>query len=66
MGNSNLILTEDLSLQLLGDAELKIIINELDHLFPDLCPEHTLSNEEKCYRFGQVSVVRYLKSKLRH
>jgi len=55
-----------LSLQLFGTAELKLLITELDGLFPDLCPEHTLSNEEKCFRAGQVSVVRYLKSKLRN
>jgi hypothetical protein len=66
MDSTKLVLTEDLSLQLLGDTEFKIIISELDQLFPDVCQEHTLSNEEKCYRFGQVSVVRYLKSKLRH
>jgi hypothetical protein len=66
MANSGMVLTEDLSLQLFGSSELKLLITELDGLFPDLCPDHTLSNEEKCYRAGQVSVVRYLKSKLKH
>ena len=65
MANPGLVITEDLSLQLFGAAELKALIVELDGLFPDLCPDHTLSNEEKCFRAGQVSVVRYLKSKLR-
>jgi hypothetical protein len=66
MANSGMVLTEDLSLQLFGASELKLLITELDGLFPDLCPDHVLSNEEKCYRAGQVSVVRYLKSKLKY
>jgi hypothetical protein len=66
MANSGMVLTEDLSLQLFGASELKLLITELDGLFPDLCPDHALSNEEKCYRAGQVSVVRYLKSKLKY
>jgi hypothetical protein len=66
MANPGLVITEDLSLHLFGATELKALIAELDGLFPDLCPDHTLSNEEKCYRAGQVSVVRYLKSKLRN
>jgi hypothetical protein len=66
MANSGMVLTEDLSLQLFGATELKMLITELDGLFPDFCPDHTLSNEEKCFRAGQVSVVRYLKSKLKY
>ena len=66
MANRGMLLTEDLSLQLFSTAELTTLITELDGLFPDLCPDHTLSNEEKCFRSGQVSVVRYLKSKLRN
>jgi hypothetical protein len=66
MDNRGMLLTEDLSLQLFSTAELTTLIAELDGLFPDLCPDHMISNEEKCYRAGQVSVVRYLKSKLRN
>ena len=44
--------------------ELDKIIEELDEKFPDMMPDLNLSEKEFGYRVGQVSVVRYLKSKL--
>ena len=44
--------------------ELDRIIEELDEKFPDMMPDLNLSEKEFGYRVGQVSVVRYLKSKL--
>ena len=41
-----------------------MLIEELDHTFPDVMPDLNLSPTEYGYRVGQVSVVRYLKSKL--
>ena len=44
--------------------ELDKIIEELDEKFPDMMPDLNLSEKEFGYRVGQVSVIRYLKSKL--
>ncbi len=44
--------------------DLDMLVKELDEQFPDKMPELSLSEKEMSYRIGQVSVVRYLKSKL--
>ena len=44
--------------------DLEMLVKELDEQFPDRMPELSLSEKEMSYRIGQVSVVRYLKSKL--
>ena len=44
--------------------DLDMLVKELDEQFPDRMPELSLSEKEMSYRIGQVSVVRYLKSKL--
>ena len=46
------------------NTNLEVLIEELDQQFPDLMPDLALSEKETAYRIGQVSVVRYLKSKL--
>tara|TARA_R100000458_G_scaffold20643_1_gene18446 strand:+ start:117 stop:263 length:147 start_codon:yes stop_codon:yes gene_type:complete len=43
---------------------LEVLIEELDQQFPDVMPDLRLSEKEFAYRAGQVSVVRYLKSKI--
>jgi len=43
--------------------DLEGVIKELDHTFPDVMPDPTVSMQEFYYRSGQVSVVRYLKEK---
>ena len=40
------------------------LLDELDEKFPDVMPDPGLSIGEYHFRAGQVSVVRYLKSKL--
>jgi hypothetical protein len=60
---SNLIV-ESLDLGRVSDVTLKTIVAELEQSFPDVCPEHTVQYQEFTYRAGQISVVRYLKSKL--
>jgi len=44
--------------------DLEMLVKELDEQFPDRMPELSLSDKEIAYRIGQISVVRYLKSKL--
>ena len=44
--------------------DLEMLVKELDEQFPDKMPELSLSEKEMSYRIGQISVVRYLKSKL--
>ena len=46
------------------NTNLEVLIEELDEQFPDNMPDLNLSEKEFAYRVGQVSVVRYLKSKL--
>ena len=46
------------------NLNLEVLIEELDEQFPDNMPDLNLSEKEFAYRVGQVSVVRYLKSKL--
>jgi len=38
------------------------IIKYLEKVFPDVMPKYDLSNDEKCFKAGQVDVVRRLKS----
>ena len=64
MANPPILLKETLELGLVSDSTLKVIIEELELIYPDICPDHTLSHHEIAYRSGQISVVRYLKSKL--
>lgn len=64
MADSAAFIKENLELGLVSDATLKVLIKELDNIYPDICPDHTLSHHEIAYRAGQISVVRYLKSKL--
>ena len=47
----------------LNSIDLGVLIEELDQQFPDIMPDLNLSEQEYGYRIGQVSVVRYLKSK---
>ena len=47
----------------LNSIDLGVLIEELDQQFPDIMPDLNLSEKEYGYRVGQVSVVRYLKSK---
>jgi hypothetical protein len=64
MADPSVLIKENLELGLVSDATLKVLIQELDAIYPDICPDHSLPHHEIAYRAGQVSVVRYLKSKL--
>ena len=47
----------------LSHVDMGKLIEELDQQFPDVMPDLNLSEKEYGYRVGQVSVIRYLKSK---
>jgi hypothetical protein len=48
----------------LSTGQLKRLVNQLDGMFPDVCPDPMLDAREIAFRAGQVSVVRYLKDQL--
>jgi len=64
MVDTTVLIKENLELGLVSDATLKTLIAELDLIYPDQFPDHSLPHHEIAYRAGQVSVIRYLKSKL--
>lgn len=64
MADPSVLIKENLELGFISDATLKILIEELDQVYPDVFPDYSLQHHEIAYRAGQVSVVRYLKSKL--
>lgn len=66
MVDPTVLIRENLELGLVSDSTLKVLIDELDSIYPDVCPDHSLQHHEIAYRAGQVSVVRYLKAKLQH
>lgn len=64
MAEPAVLIRENLELGFISDATLRLLIEELDEIYPDICQDHSLPHHEIAYRSGQVSVVRYLKSKL--
>jgi hypothetical protein len=64
MADPSVLIKENLELGFISDATLKLLIEELDQVYPDIFPDYSLQHHEIAYRAGQVSVVRYLKSKL--
>jgi hypothetical protein len=64
MADPSVLIKESLELGLVSDSTLKVLIEELERIYPDIFPDHSLQHHEIAYRAGQVSVVRYLKSKL--
>ena len=43
--------------------DINQLLDDLNSKFPDVMPDLNLSEKEYGYRVGQVSVIRYLKSK---
>jgi hypothetical protein len=64
MADPSVLIKESLELGLVSDSTLKVLIEELERIYPDVFPDYSLQHHEIAYRAGQVSVVRYLKSKL--
>ena len=47
-----------------GRVDLVKLIEELDQMYPDVYPEHTISERQMAFHSGAVAVIRYLKTKL--
>ncbi len=45
-------------------GRIERLIDDLDEQFPDIYPDHTLSDKEIAFRAGQISVIRLLKQNL--
>tara|TARA_B100001250_G_scaffold406956_1_gene426884 strand:- start:5275 stop:5520 length:246 start_codon:yes stop_codon:yes gene_type:complete len=45
-------------------GDLARLLADLDEQFPDVFPDHTLSDKEIAYRAGQISIIRLLKQHL--
>ena len=45
-------------------GDLAKLLDDLDQQFPDIYPDHTLSDKEIAYRAGQISIIRLLKQHL--
>jgi hypothetical protein len=46
-----------------GNVDLDRLIQELEGMYPDTYPEHTITERDLAYRAGAISIIRYLKSK---
>lgn len=64
MVDPTVLIKENLELGLVSDTTLKTLIADLEQVYPDQFPDYSLPHHEIAYRAGQVSVIRYLKSKL--
>ena len=45
-------------------GRIEKVIADLDEQFPDVCPDHNLSEKEISFRAGQLSIIRLLKQQL--
>lgn len=48
-----------------GSVRLSKLIEELEEMFPDVYPDHTIEERELAFRAGAISIIRLLKSKLK-
>jgi|GWRWMinimDraft_13_1066021.scaffolds.fasta_scaffold00038_18 hypothetical protein len=46
-----------------GNVDLDRLIQELEDMYPDVYPDHTITERDLAYRAGAISIIRYLKSK---
>ena len=47
-----------------GNVDLDRLIQELEGMYPDVYPDHTISERDLAYRAGAISIIRYLKGKI--
>ena len=52
-----------LSLVVGGKVNLLQLISELEEMYPDRFPNHTISEKEMAFQAGAIAVIRYLKQK---
>jgi hypothetical protein len=46
-----------------GRVDLLRLIEELEEMYPDRFPNHTISEKEMAFQAGAIAVIRYLKQK---
>jgi hypothetical protein len=46
-----------------GRVDLLRLIEELEQMYPDRFPNHTITEKEMAFQAGAISVIRYLKQK---
>lgn len=47
-----------------GNVDLDRLIQELEDMYPDVYPDHNITERDLAYRAGAISIIRYLKGKL--
>ena len=46
-----------------GRVDLLRLVMELEEMYPDRFPEHSISERELAFQAGAIAVIRYLKKK---
>lgn len=46
-----------------GRVDLLRLIEELEQMYPDRFPNHSISEKEMAFQAGAIAVIRYLKQK---
>lgn len=46
-----------------GQVDLLRLIKELEQMYPDRYPDHSISERELAFQAGAIAVIRYLKKK---
>lgn len=46
-----------------GRVDLLRLIEELEKMYPDRFPNHTITEKEMAFQAGAIAVIRYLKQK---
>ncbi len=49
-----------------GKVDLLRLIMELESMYPDRFPDHSISDRELAFQAGAIAVIRYLKKKTEH
>lgn len=47
-----------------GSVDLERLIQELENMYPDIYPDHTITERDLAFRAGAISIIRYLKGKV--
>jgi hypothetical protein len=47
-----------------GSVDLERLIQELENMYPDTYPDHTITERDLAFRAGAISIIRYLKGKV--
>lgn len=47
-----------------GQVDLSRLIKELEQMYPDRYPDHSISERSLAFQAGAITVIRYLKKKI--